>query len=90
MNATVKQGSLTKTQCDALIVNLFEGIKQPGGATGAVDNALGGAISRQIEEEEFFEESEAFDAAITMPVGRPCPDTSATTTVSVRASPERS
>lgn len=53
MNVAVKQGSLTETPCDALIVNLFEGIKQPGGATGAVDGALGGAISSQIEEEEF-------------------------------------
>ena len=35
-------------------------------------------------------ESDAFEAAMTMPVGRPWPETSATTTVSVRASPERS
>jgi len=53
MNIVVKQGSLTETPCDALIVNLFEGIRQPGGGTGAVDRALGGAISNQIEEEEF-------------------------------------
>lgn len=32
-------------ESDALIVNLFEGVKSPGGATGAVDQALGGAIS---------------------------------------------
>ena len=53
MNVSVRQGSLVEARCDALIVNLFEGVKQPGGATGAVDAALGGAISRQIEEEEF-------------------------------------
>jgi leucyl aminopeptidase len=53
MNIGVKQGSLTEAQCDALIVNLFEGVKRPGGGTGAVDQALGGAISKQIADEEF-------------------------------------
>lgn len=33
---------------DALVVNLFEGDTSPGGATGAVDAALGGAISRLL------------------------------------------
>ncbi len=53
MNISVKQGSLAEAACDALIVNLFEGVKAPGGGTGAVDTALGGQIARQIEEEEF-------------------------------------
>lgn len=53
MNVSVKQGSLTEVECDALIVNLFEGVREPGGGTGAVDRALGGAISRQIAEDEF-------------------------------------
>ena len=35
-------------------------------------------------------ESAAFEAAMTMPVGSPWPETSATTTVSVLASPDRS
>ncbi len=34
---------------DALVVNLFEGVKAPGGATGAVDRALGGAIAALIK-----------------------------------------
>ena len=38
---------------DALIVNLFEGVKEPGGATGAVNQALGGLITRLISEGEF-------------------------------------
>ena len=33
---------------DVLIVNLFEGVKKPAGATGAVDKALNGVISRAI------------------------------------------
>ncbi len=38
---------------DAVIVNLFEGVKKPGGATGAVDQALGGLVSRAIAQGEF-------------------------------------
>lgn len=53
MNIGVKQGSLAEVQCDALIVNLFQGVTLPGGGTGAVDKALDGAISKQIADEEF-------------------------------------
>lgn len=53
MNISVRQGSLAEVECDALIINLFEGVKEPGGGTGAVDKALGGAITRQIAEDEF-------------------------------------
>ena len=35
-------------EADALIVNLFEGVAQPGGATGVVDKALDGAITQLI------------------------------------------
>jgi leucyl aminopeptidase len=38
---------------DALIVNLFEGVTSPGGATGAVDRALGGLISEAIRAGDF-------------------------------------
>src|SRR5207244_12011697 len=34
------------------VVNLFEGVTEPGGASGAVDRALGGQISRLIAEGE--------------------------------------
>lgn len=53
MKFDVKQGSLTEAVCDVLIVNLFQGVKEPGGATGAVDKALGGAISETISDEDF-------------------------------------
>lgn len=39
---------ITKVKADALIVNLFEGVKRPSGATGAVDKALNGAITKLI------------------------------------------
>ncbi|MCL5102798.1 MAG: leucyl aminopeptidase [Armatimonadetes bacterium] len=53
MNFSVIQGSLTDQPSDILIVNLFQGVTEPGGATGAVDRALGGAISELIRDEEF-------------------------------------
>jgi leucyl aminopeptidase len=43
---------VTKVTADALIVNLFEGVKKPGGATEAVDNALNGAITKLISSGE--------------------------------------
>ena len=45
MEIKVVQEDVTRMKVPALIVNLFEGVKQPGGATGAVDRALDGAIS---------------------------------------------
>jgi leucyl aminopeptidase len=44
----VAAGDITKTEADVIVVNLFEGVTQPGGATGAVDQALGGTISELI------------------------------------------
>jgi leucyl aminopeptidase len=46
------EGSITEVESDALIVNLFEGVTSPGGATGAVDRALGGMISDLIGSKE--------------------------------------
>ncbi len=41
-----------KAAADALVVNLIEGVKKPGGATGAVDAALDGAITKLISSGE--------------------------------------
>jgi leucyl aminopeptidase len=48
MKVRVEQGDIAVQQAGAIIVNLFEGVTAPGGATGAVDRALDGAISRVI------------------------------------------
>jgi leucyl aminopeptidase len=48
MKLNVLQGNIQQAAVDAIIVNLFEGVTQPGGAAGAVDRALGGAISDLI------------------------------------------
>ena len=52
MEIKVVQEDVTQIKVPALIVNLFEGVQQPGGATGAVDRALDGAITRIIQEGE--------------------------------------
>lgn len=48
MEILVERGSVTEVQTPLLAVNLFEGVVTPGGATGAVDRALGGLISQLI------------------------------------------
>ena len=48
MQLNIKHGNITTTPADTIIVNLFDDVITPGGATGAVDNALDGAISELI------------------------------------------
>ena len=45
---TAIEGDIAHVIADTLIVNLFAGVIDPAGATGALDAALGGAISRAI------------------------------------------
>lgn len=52
MEIKVVSGDITQQQVGAIIVNLFQGVTSPGGATGAVDKALDGAISKLIEDGE--------------------------------------
>ncbi len=52
MEIKVIQGDVVQLEADALVVNLFEGVKQPGGATGVIDKALDGAITQLIVEGE--------------------------------------
>ena len=52
MEVKVVSGDIAKIKVGAAIVNLFEGVQHPGGATGAVDQVLGGAITRLIAEGE--------------------------------------
>jgi leucyl aminopeptidase len=48
MKINVIQGSIQESAADTLILNLFEGVTAPGGATGAVNRALYGAINELI------------------------------------------
>jgi len=48
LNIVVKAGDISSIEADAVVVDLFEGVGRPGGATGVVDTALDGAISKLI------------------------------------------
>jgi len=45
-------GDIAQIEADAIVVSLFEGVEQPGGATAAVDKALDGVISSLISRRE--------------------------------------
>lgn len=53
MEIVVRQGNIVEQRADLLVVNLFEGVTEPGGATGAVDRALNGAIREVIAAGDF-------------------------------------
>ena len=48
----VQSADIIGIDTPALVVNLVRGVKKPGGATGAVDKALGGVITQLIEDGE--------------------------------------
>lgn len=52
MEIEVTSADITHVEADAIVVNLFEGLRQPAGATEAVDKALGGAIAQLIVQGE--------------------------------------
>lgn len=53
MNISIERGDILDTPCDLLVVNLFKGVRDPGGATGALDEVLNGALSKLIRQDEF-------------------------------------
>jgi leucyl aminopeptidase len=53
MEIHVVQGSIESIADELIVVNLFEGLETPNGATGSVDNALGGAIREIISAGDF-------------------------------------
>ena len=52
MEIKIIVGDIAQIEADAIVVNLFEGMEQPGGATAAVDEVLDGAISSLISRGE--------------------------------------
>lgn len=69
MEIRVQQGNIAEAAVDAVVVNLFEGVTQPGGATGAVDAKIGGLISRLIAAGEF--KGELNETAVIHVTGAP-------------------
>lgn len=50
MRIDIQAGDICSFAADAIVVNLFEGVTRPGGATGAVDRAMDGAIASLIQD----------------------------------------
>ena len=48
----VRLAEITSIDTPALVVNIFRGVKKPKGVTGAVDDALDGAITQLIKDGE--------------------------------------
>ncbi len=53
MQIDIVIGAIQTQPAQAVVVNLFEGVTVPGGATGAVDAALGGQIQALIADGDF-------------------------------------
>ncbi len=53
MDISVTIGNILEQDANGIVLNLFEGVETPGGATGAADSALNGAISRLISGKDF-------------------------------------
>ncbi|MEA3493078.1 MAG: leucyl aminopeptidase [Candidatus Margulisiibacteriota bacterium] len=52
MKVSVQNISLTKFKCDLLVVNIFEKVKKPGGATGVIDDSMENHITKLISSGE--------------------------------------
>ena len=53
MTIELLQKDILSVPCDLLVVNVFQGTVKPTGATGMVDKALDGAITKLIAQDEF-------------------------------------
>jgi len=68
LNIVIKVGDISSIEADAVVVNLFEGVERPGGATAVVDKALDGAITKLIEHGEM--KGKLNEVAIVHSLGR--------------------
>ena len=53
MHVVVELGDITKIETEAICLGIFEGVQHPGGAAGAVDSALDGALSEILTDGDF-------------------------------------
>ncbi len=67
MDVSIQSGGIQAVDADAIVVNLFQGVAEPGGATGAVDKALNGGIRDLIANGDI--RGNLNETAITYPRG---------------------
>ena len=69
MEITLVQNEVTEIETDVLVVNLFEGVTSPGGATGAVDKMIGGLITDLIGDGEISGSESELTLTHSMEIG---------------------
>jgi hypothetical protein len=71
---SVEQGDIAQVGGPVVVVNLYEGVKHPTGATAAVDAASGGVIARALASGDF--KGSAGEAMVLYPAisGRGVPE----------------
>ena len=52
LKITAIAGDIAEVEADAIVVNLFEGVERPGGATAAIDSVMDGAVDSLIRRGE--------------------------------------
>ena len=55
LELNVEKGLLEETPANVLVLNLYEGVKIPSGATGSIDIALNGLITKFVIGQEGFD-----------------------------------
>ncbi len=53
MEIQVLREDVTRIEVEALCLGIFQGLREPGGAAGAVDRALDGALTKLLQKGEF-------------------------------------
>src|SRR5262245_13377771 len=72
VNVTARSGNIAQAGGPAVAVNLYSGVKQPGGATKAVDQAIGGMITRAVSSGDFKGELE--EVHVLYPAAKGAPE----------------
>ena len=67
MKITIENKSILDSTADLIVVNLFEGVKKPSGATGAVDKAFHNVISNFVIKNEKFSAKLGEIMVVTVP-----------------------
>ena len=66
MKIKVEKKSILDIEADIIVVNLFDGVKMPGGVTGIVDEAYNNLISKYVIKKEQF--TGKFGEIFTLPI----------------------
>jgi len=72
VNVTARSGNIAQAGGPAVAVNVYSGVKQPAGATKALDQAINGMITRALSSGDFKGELE--EVHVLYPTGKGAPE----------------